>query len=133
MRHLGYISGPVWEGGREVNSRVNSGSIMGRFWVNSRKPHDIPQIYLHLAVGRALSLEYVKYGVLGGYWLGTGYSPPPTHPATPHPGYTSSPAVRSPGANRSVSQTIKCRGALIGSPTLFICAFLRVQRYYRGI
>ena len=38
------------------------GSILGRFWVNSRtlsqKPHQKPGNSLHLAVGRALSLEY---------------------------------------------------------------------------
>ena len=45
-----------WSGG--VDSEVN----LGQFWVhsevNSRKPHDLSQIYLHLAVGRALDPEY---------------------------------------------------------------------------
>ena len=41
---------------------------------------------LHLAVGRALSLELVIFWVLGWLGLGTGIALPDTHPAIPTPG-----------------------------------------------
>ena len=44
-----------------------------------------------MAVGRALSLEYVNIWVLGQWDLGTGIAPPDTHPvptSSHHPGYT---------------------------------------------
>ena len=82
--HLRVIWGPVWE----VGSRVNSGSILSQFWVNSRtlsqKSHHSTENCLHLAVGRALSLEYVKYGVREGPRVGTGIAPP-SHPLVPIP------------------------------------------------
>ena len=75
------IWGPVWEGVREVDLRV----ILGPFWVHlrviSEKPHRIPQILLHLAVGRALKAKYDEIRVLGHAGWGTGIAPPPTHPA----------------------------------------------------
>ena len=39
-----------------------------------------------MAVGRAFSLKYTKYRVLGWVWLGTGIALPGTHPAYPTPG-----------------------------------------------
>ena len=46
-------------------------------------------------MGRALALEYVKYGYLGGSWVVPGSTPSQDHPRPHHPGYTSPPtAVR---------------------------------------
>ena len=88
MRVWRVIWGPSRGGSWRVDSGVNSELILGQFWTLSQKPHQMSQKSLHLAVGRALSLEYVKYG----YWEGavgsTRYSPsrhPPSYPPRVHP------------------------------------------------
>ena len=82
--HLGTSLGGVWE----VDSRVNSGSILDLFWTQSEKPHRWVRNCLHLAVGRVLNLIYTVYGTLGMGWVGTGIAPLQTHPAPHYPGYT---------------------------------------------
>ena len=70
MRVSGAISGPVWGGPWEVDSGVNSRSLLVNSRTLPRKPHKTVIFSLHLAVGRALGLEYTKYGVRegpGGY------------------------------------------------------------------
>ena len=42
---------------------------------------------LHLAVGRALRLDYAQYRGPEACWVGTGIALPPT-PLVPYPGYT---------------------------------------------
>ena len=77
-----------------------------------------------------------KYGHMRVLELGTGIALPGTHPASrrPYPGYTP-PAdmVRMQHHRGSVSPGKYGRGAQIGSPTLFICLDLKVQRVYRGL
>ena len=71
MRGLEAISGPSGGGVLEGHSGVNLRSILGQSEVISRKPHHISRKGLHLAVGRPLALELVKYGswdgLVGGY------------------------------------------------------------------
>ena len=68
MRVWRDIWGPVWEVGLEVNLRVISEVSEVNLRVISEKPHRIAENWLHLAVGRAFSLKYVKYEVLGWSW-----------------------------------------------------------------
>ena len=58
MRSSEGIWGPGLEGRSEGHSRVNSRSILVNSRTLSEKPHQKPGISLHLAVGRALGLEY---------------------------------------------------------------------------
>ena len=58
MRDLRVIWGPVQEG----HSEAISGPYLDPFWTLSRKPHENHGISLHLAMGRALRLNIVKYG-----------------------------------------------------------------------
>ena len=52
-------------------------------------------------MGRALSLKYTKYGVLGGSLVVPGIALPATHPGPPHPGYTpATPSSAAPSATR---------------------------------
>ena len=66
MRVWEAISGPVWGMVWEVDSGSNSGHIWTLFWTLSRKPHEIPQISLHTAVGRTLRLNMTEIWVSEG-------------------------------------------------------------------
>ena len=103
MRDLRVISGPVLGGYLEGRFW----SILGQFWTHSgpylRKPHQCTGFYLHLAVGRALRLEYTEYGVLGMVLGGYRYSPSqyPTHPIPRvHPSPTLPATCSSPAGPR---------------------------------
>ena len=69
-----------------VDSGVILGPYLGQFWTISRKPHHIPQKEVHTAVGRALRLDYAKYGVLEGAWVVPGIAPLQYPPSYPTPG-----------------------------------------------
>ena len=65
--------------------------------------------------------------------MGTGMHPP-SPPSHTHPGYTPAmPASALPYPYSAAAGLERCRGALIGSPTLFIPVILRVKDYDRGI
>ena len=63
MRDLGVISGPVWRVIWEVHSGVNSEVESGQFWSILGNLIICTRIDLHLAVGRALNLEYTEFRV----------------------------------------------------------------------
>ena len=60
----------IWRASRDRSGVWSGRSILGQFWVisgpysgpNLRKPHGNHWNCLHLAVGRAFGLKYVKYG-----------------------------------------------------------------------
>ena len=115
----------------------HSGSILRHSWTLSgpylRKPHETVSFTLHLAVGRALSLEYTNIGVLGGSGGVPGIALPGTHPATAprvHPSPHLARRHRHGGLSTAVSNG---RGAHIRRTTLFICRILRYPGYDRGI
>ena len=57
-----------------------------------------------------------------------------THPPVPYPGYTPPLLLLGPASAALGYATEEYgRGAQIRRPTLFSEAFLRVQRYYRGL
>ena len=68
MRDLRVISRPSGDGSWRVDSGVNSSHSGTHSRPILRKPHQMSDISLHLAVGRALWLEYVNIGVLGWSW-----------------------------------------------------------------
>ena len=68
MRVWRVISRPVWGGSWRVILRPYLGPSEGPSEAISEKPQEIPEILLHLAVGRALSLKYTKYRVLELVW-----------------------------------------------------------------
>ena len=62
MRVLRAISGPVWEGPWEGHSGVILEPYLDPIWTLSQKPHKTGPKPSQTAVGRALWIEYTKYG-----------------------------------------------------------------------
>ena len=103
----------------EVDSRVDSGSILDHIWTQSEEPHKTAEFDLHLAVGRALRLEYTNIRVLEVYWVGTGIAPPHP-PGHPIPRVHPSPPGITQAHRTAVSGTEEYgRGAQIRRPTHF--------------
>ena len=137
MRDLRAISGQCTVG----RSEGQSGQFWTLFWTHSR-PLSRPSLRnlkkrLHLAVGRASGLEYVKYGVLGGYRVVHRYSPPRYPPESHTPG---TPLLPPACRFRTVllprghcRQTKYSRGAHIRRATHFKSRDLRVPDYDRGL
>ena len=123
--HLRAIWGPVWD----QSGRVILRSILSQFWtfldpISGNLIY--PQIYLHLAVGRALALNILNMGprmVLG---LGTGIALP-AHPSIPIPRVHPCPTPYSCSCTRtSCTQGKYGRGAHIRRPTHLKALILRL-------
>ena len=84
MASLRAISGPVWGHVWRVNLEVNLEVNLVNSGPYSEKPHQIPEISLHTAVGRASRLNMTNNEVLGGCWVVPGIAPS-SHPPSPIP------------------------------------------------
>ena len=88
MRDLEVIWRPSGEWSWRVILRSILGQSEGHSWTQPTYLSLGPVILLHLAVGRALSLKYTKYWVLGWCWVGTGIAlpgPPQSRTTRVHP------------------------------------------------
>ena len=97
---------------------MDSGSILGSFWVDSgsisRKPHQCTIFKVHLAVGRALALELVNIGVLGGSVGSTRYSPSQYPPVCTTPGTPQLPHIAGPGMLHAVHRHVPAVNSAVG-------------------